>query len=454
LIANSQSLSPVTPSEFDCLMSSIGYFEPNPTIAVATSGGADSMALLLLANEWSISKNGRIISLTVNHRLRPEADDETNQVSNWCAQHGIEHYTLYWEHDFTITSSVQESARNARYKLMTDWCVENNILHLLLAHHLEDQVETLFFRLARGSNMDGLSAMAAQTIISGVRLIRPFLQINKSRLIETLKFKDQKWIEDPSNLNSQYTRVHIRKQLLELVNRHDINQRSGQVISKFSKFRYSKQNELVSQITNGIGIFPEGYGLIDTSKFSLIETHTSAKILGKLIVALNGRHYPPRSQKLLKLAELIKNYNISKKYNIGGLIFEILPVNHIIVYREAKCIEKPCNIYSKTPILWDDRFIVKWSANDVATTCLQLRALGTEGLMQLKKAAPCLLNNQVPARVLRTMPSLWLLEQLVSVPHINYINNSAGVKICKVNIKLSPVKPLAGSSFFVMNMDI
>jgi len=444
---------PVMPLEFDGLMSSIGYFEKNPVIAIATSGGGDSMALLLLANEWAISRNGRVISLTVNHQLRTEATDEAQQVAKWCAEYNIEHHILCWEHNAEISSSIHENARTARYRLMNDWCVNNNILHLLLAHHLDDQVETFFFRLARGSSLDGLSCMSAQYVASGVRLIRPFLQINKSRLIETLKFKVQEWIQDPSNFNNQYTRVHIRQQLLELKNETDIKQRARQIIFKFALLRSKLEQILVSQITNNVKIFPEGYGIIAADLFSLMEIHVSIKLLGKIIVALNGNPHPPRHEKLLYFATLIKNNNLNSKYSIGGLLFERLPDSRIIIYRETKSLGKTITINSRMPVLWDNRFMVEWRGNTHKTE-LKLQALGSEGLKQIKKNAPHLLNNKPAARILRTLPSLWLLEQLVFVPHINYINNNARVEIDKLNIKFFPAKPLAGSSFFVMNMNI
>ncbi len=454
MIANSQSLTPVSSSEFDELVAAIGYFEKNPEIAIATSGGADSMALLLLADNWAKSINGRVISLTVNHNLRPEASSEALQVAKWCKKYDIEHHILSWEPDVGNIHGIQESARNARYNLMTEWCNKNNILHLLLAHHMDDQVETMLFRLARGSNLDGLSAMSGQTIVSGVRLIRPFLHINKERLVHTLESSGQEWIEDPSNHNNKYTRVAIRNQLSKLRGKSDIKRRTTYVISKFSKFRSLIDSYLVSQITDAVQIYPEGYAIIDIDKFLNTEPNISAKILGKLICALNGEAHPPRSEKLINLAKLITNKRLNKKYTIGGLLFEMLPNNRIIIYRESKSIGKPAIIRPNVPTLWDNRFILEWLAADSDATASEIRALGSDGLAYIKKNAPHFLKNAPPSRIMRTLPSLWLLEQLVCVPHINYINSNNGDNICGVKIKFSPAKQLAGSSFFVMNMNI
>lgn len=432
-------------------MSAIGYFENNPTIAVATSGGADSMALLLLANDWAKAKNGRIISLTVNHNLRPEAIDEALQVNKWCKKYNIEHQILNWQHDPKGIGPIQENARNARYELMTKWCIENNILHLFLAHHADDQIETLFFRLARGSNLDGLSSMSAQTIVSGVRLLRPLLRVNKLRLIDTLKLADQAWIEDPSNQNTKYSRVHIRNLLLKTANEFEIKQRAGQIVSKFSYLRTLTDRNLVSQITDCISINSMGYAVIDIARFYTIEIKVMAKVLGQLIQTLSGEQHPPRSEKLLFLSTLIRGKNLSKKYSIGNLIFEILPGNKLIIYREGKFIQGSTPIAQLTPTLWDKRFLIEWDGNNIPD--LEVRALGSKGLEHIKKHSPYLLKDMPPARIMRTLPSLWLLEQVVSVPHINYVNNNSGTNICSINIKFFPVKPLAGSSFFVMNMN-
>jgi tRNA(Ile)-lysidine synthase len=450
IVNNPEVYAPLLSSEFDELMYSIGYFEPAPTLAVAVSGGADSIALLYLTNNYARARNGRVVAITVNHNLRLEAEDEAKQVKKWCIKQDIEHHILYWQPPSPIISSIQENARNARYQLMLDWCRKNNILHLLTAHHLDDQVETMFFRLARGSGLEGLSAMSAQNIVGGVRLLRPLLSIPKIRLLATLEQEKQTWIEDSSNQNSIYTRVHIRQQLAQAKDNIILKERSNVVASKLGIFRNLLENNLVSQITNSVFIFSKGYVSINFHKFNKLENEVTLKALGNLIRTLSGSKHLPRTNKLEQLNNLIRSNRLNSKYSVGGLLFETVK-DHILVYREDKAIEGPIIIEPGIATLWDRRFVVKISSDKKNTTPVRVQKLGSKGLAEVRKNAGHLLKNMPPDRIIRTFPSLWSLEELLSVPHISYINEQSKTLNTITEIQFHPAKPLADSCFFVMN---
>ncbi|MEK6747550.1 MAG: tRNA lysidine(34) synthetase TilS [Pseudomonadota bacterium] len=447
---NSANCTFLSSSEFDWLIASLGYFEPAPVVAVAVSGGADSMALLLLANDWAKAKNGKVVALTVNHNLRSEAAAEALQVRKWCEYLGIDQYTLCWQPPSPIHTSIQENARNARYELMLEWCRENNILHLLTAHHLDDHVETMFFRLARGSGLDGLSAISAQRIVEGVRLLRPLLKIPKARLITTLKKRNQEWLEDPSNHNSSYARVHIRQQLAQIDNNIDIKKRSVIIAEQFGKFRNILENKLVSQITNCVSVFSKGYATINIQEFNNLDGEISLKALASLIRTLSGSDHPPRTSQLQSLKQLIKNNELNSKYSIGGLLFEAVKGNIILVYREYNAISPPIVVEPDMSVLWDKRFVIKISS-DTKNTHIRVQALGSRGLVEVRKNAKHLLKNMPPDRIIRTFPSLWSLEELLCVPHIVYMNEKIRVFSTMPDIQFHPAKPLADSCFSVMN---
>ena len=451
MIANSSApYSPLLSSEFSEIMNRIGYFEPAPALAVAVSGGADSMALLHLTNNWARTRNGKVTALTVNHNLRLEAADEARQVQKWCKNQEIEHHILNWQPPSPILSSIQENARNARYQLMLDWCRANNVLHLLTAHHLDDQVETMFFRLTRGSGLEGLSAMSVQSVVSGVRLLRPLLTIPKARLLVTLEEEKQKWLEDSSNQNTLYTRVHIRQQLAQAKYNIDLKERSNVVASKLGKFRNLLENNLVSQMTYSVFILYQGYAYINSHKFIKLEKEITLKALGNLIRTLSGSEHPPRTNKLEQLNNLIRRKRLNSKYSIGGLLFETANEN-ILVYRENKAMEEPVIIEFGVPALWDKRFVVKISLETKNSAPIRVQALGSKGLAEVRKNARHLLKNLPPDRIIRTFPSLWSLEELLSVPHISYINKQSKVLNTMPDIQFHPAKSLAASCFFVMN---
>ncbi|MEE8213792.1 MAG: tRNA lysidine(34) synthetase TilS, partial [Alphaproteobacteria bacterium] len=177
--------APLSDDAFERMMDGLGPFEARPHVAVAVSGGADSLCLTVLANRWAERRGGDITALTVDHGLRPEAGEETRRLGLWLDALSIDHRVLPWTGPKPLTG-VQAAARRARYDLMNSWCREAGVLHLLLAHTRDDQAETLLLRLTAGSGADGLAAMSAIRETPDVRLLRPFLEVPKTVLVATL----------------------------------------------------------------------------------------------------------------------------------------------------------------------------------------------------------------------------------------------------------------------------
>lgn len=159
MTARADRNGPIAAEEFAAAMAPLGPFEREPRLAVAVSGGPDSMALLLLAQEWAAARGGRVSALTVDHGLRAELSAEAAQVAQWAGLLGVSHVALTWIGD-KPTADIQAAAREARYCLLEEWCAASGVFHLLLAHHRDDQAETFLLRLARGSGLDGLAAIA------------------------------------------------------------------------------------------------------------------------------------------------------------------------------------------------------------------------------------------------------------------------------------------------------
>jgi tRNA(Ile)-lysidine synthase len=177
------------------------------SIAIAVSGGADSFALLHMAQQ----SGAKIIALTVDHQLRSGSTDEAQMVAHWCRENNIEHHILPW-HGEKPKSALQANARNARRRLLCDKCKELGIENLLLAHQADDQAETMLMRLQRGTGLKGLRAMQAVTRdkITGVRIIRPLLEMRRHELREYCLTNDLPFIDDPSNENPFFERIRIR----------------------------------------------------------------------------------------------------------------------------------------------------------------------------------------------------------------------------------------------------
>src|SRR5439155_22072542 len=139
LLTETSPPGPITSTEFANALASLASFESCPFLAVAASGGADSLALAILADRWARERGGSICAVTEDHRLRPESGAEIGLLRRWLSARAIRHEALVWSGNKPI-SRIQEVARVARYTLLAGWCREHGCLHLLTAHHREDQV--------------------------------------------------------------------------------------------------------------------------------------------------------------------------------------------------------------------------------------------------------------------------------------------------------------------------
>ena len=182
-----------------------------PAIVLAVSGGPDSIALMWLAARWRrvLARGPRLIAVTVDHGLRPEAAREARDVKRLAKEFGLPHRTLRWTGAKPKTG-LPAAARAARYRLLARAAQASGATHILTAHTRDDQAETLLMRMLRGSGIAGLAAMARETEREGVWLARPLLDIPKSQLIATLKRAKIAFADDPTNRDTAFTRPRLR----------------------------------------------------------------------------------------------------------------------------------------------------------------------------------------------------------------------------------------------------
>lgn len=182
-------------------------FNLEGTVAIALSGGADSMAL----TNFMRQAYPNIVALTVDHQLRPESRQEAHQVAAWMADWRVDHTILTWSKP--SQQRLQERARHARYQLMGDWCQERGIRTLMTAHHQDDKIETYWMRVFKGSGLTGLCSIQPERIMPFGRLVRPALGLSCEELRQHLGVHP--YIMDSSNSNTQFERVRIRQWLQE-----------------------------------------------------------------------------------------------------------------------------------------------------------------------------------------------------------------------------------------------
>jgi tRNA(Ile)-lysidine synthase len=222
---------PISPAEATALFAELAHW---PALVLAVSGGPDSTALLVLAARWraQMRRGPRLLAVTVDHRLRPESAKEARAVQRLAEKLGIAHRIVRWWGS-KPAAGLQAEARAARYALLAAAARKAGARHIVTAHTLDDQAETIFFRLARGSGLTGLAGMARVSLLpccrvgggqgprgkvhrarrtgGEIELVRPFLAISKARLIATLEAAKIPFAEDPSNTDPRFTRARLRK---------------------------------------------------------------------------------------------------------------------------------------------------------------------------------------------------------------------------------------------------
>ena len=157
-------------------------FEKNPLIAVAVSGGPDSMALIYLMKEWIRSKKGKIIALLVDHKLRVESYNECKKTKNYLKTLNV-NSKIIRVNSKKINKKNMHEARQNRYDKLISFCKSQNILHLFLGHHFDDNLETFLIRKVAGSNFEGLASMPFSIIRNKVQIIRPLINYKKYQIM-------------------------------------------------------------------------------------------------------------------------------------------------------------------------------------------------------------------------------------------------------------------------------
>jgi tRNA(Ile)-lysidine synthase len=182
-----------------------------PAIVLAVSGGPDSIALMWLAARWrrALAKGPRLVAVTVDHGLRPEAAREARDVKRLARSLEVAHRTLRWTGTKPNTG-LPAAARAARYRLLAQAARANGATHILTAHTRDDQAETLLMRMLRGSGIAGLAAMTRVSEREGLWLARPLLDVSKAQLVATLNRARINFADDPTNRDVSYTRPRLR----------------------------------------------------------------------------------------------------------------------------------------------------------------------------------------------------------------------------------------------------
>lgn len=378
-------------------------------MAIAVSGGADSMCLALLA------KNLNVLALVVDHQLRLESRQEADATVQRLASFGVSAEILTWHHDETPSSNIQAAAREARYRLMSDRCRKLGIKTLLTAHHLDDQAETFLLRLNRGSGLAGLAGMASKRNLEGsLQLVRPFLDLSKQQLIDVLERSGVGWIDDPSNTSETFDRVKARN-LLKKPPLEGLNSaRLAQTASALGRARRAIEFYVAKWLDDCVVFHEAGFASFSPTSLTTVPEEIGLRALAHLIRFGSGQPYGPRFNKLVRLYEDLAKSEFTGA-TLSGVCFASDGPGQILVVRELAAAEPRAAIAHTT--VWDGRFNVE--RTDQPLECdFQIGCVGENGVLQIKAESDGQLS--IPREAALSAPGYFEGDTLIAAPHLGY----------------------------------
>lgn len=414
---------PIRDDELERLFSGLERFD---AVVAAVSGGADSMALLALLARWRHWRGSDIPPIrvaTVDHRLRPGSADEARFVAKAAAAAGLEHAVLAWE-DERPRSGVQAAARSARYRLLAAHArVLGARPAIVTAHTEDDQAETLMMRLARGSGLDGLAAMARVRPVehgSAVTLVRPLLDVGKDRLVATLEERGLRWLEDPSNENTDFERVRLRRAAPLLAALGLENSHLALAARRLGRARHALELAARSAFDDVIDVHGGLFATADRAALSRYPEELRLRVLSRTLRAFGGSAPSPRLSQIEQLAGDLDRGQTGAR-TLGGCVVSA-GRRTLRVYREAGRSELPIiRLRAGQTATWDDRFEVAYAGSDRLPATggreITVRALGDDAHATLARMSG---KSPLPFGAARGLPSFWHGGDLVAVPPLSF----------------------------------
>lgn len=383
---------------------------PPGDIGVAVSGGSDSTALLSLSSEWARLKGRKVISATVDHGLRIASAFECQEVKKTSIQMEVDHTTIKWSGK--PRGNLQNAARNARHRLLKRWANKNNLSIVLLGHTLDDNAETVMLRLIRGSGVDGLSGISKRKTINGFKVFRPLLFLRRAHLQEYLRYRGLPWIEDPSNSDSRFDRVRIRK-LLSDVNTFGLTSQKLTLVAEHMCRAKEALNSCVMEFAKS-DISQTSWGDFEISLCRFLECSEEVqfRVLSSILRWNSGKKYNPRFGSLRKIHSEIKDSKLGARRSLMGSLIRI-KADKIIVSREFSAIPKP-KIIKKQVFVWDNRWKIRVNPSKVN--------LGFIGPLGNNRSAKVMkfLDSSIPKSALSCVPAMFEGDEVICVPILSY----------------------------------
>lgn len=371
------------------------------------SGGGDSTALLLLLHRVA---DRPIAAVTVDHGLRPESAAEARSVAALCAARNIPHSILRWQ-ERPIRGNLQDAAREARRALIAGWAREEGIATVALGHTLDDQAETVLLRLARGSGVDGLAAMAAAAERDGILWLRPLLAVRRQVLRDWLRREGVGWCDDPGNEDPAFDRVRARQALVHLAPLGLGPERLAATAARMAQARAALEAQADALGRASIRQGLAGDLVLDPAPLAAAPRETALRLLARALMWVSGARYRPRLARTEAALDMLLGGSTGGGFTVAGCLLR--PVREgIAIRREPARVAPPVPIAAGT---WDGRWrLVSGGGEEPGLT---IGALGAEGLAALPGWRE---RTRVRREALLTTPAIRRADgSLVAAPFVD-----------------------------------
>lgn len=363
------------------------------------SGGGDSVALLhILAHCFEVG-SVELSAVTVDHGLRPEAADEARLVAGLADELGIPHTVLRWT-GWDGSGNLQARAREARYRLISDWAKSTEVAVFALGHTADDQAETVLMGLARRSGVNGLSAMPLRRVMHGISMVRPLLNTSRDDLREYLTTRGIAWAEDPSNDDQNFDRVKMREALRVLESYGLTAQAFATVARNMAQARESL-DWFTFLTARDIATVDGGDVALDLRQFRTLPEEIARRLLVHAINWVGGQYKGPRHA---AVTQALKSVRAGLSITLNGC--------HVQRFSRQIWISREYNAVSALRAATGDTWDRRWRCDGRSERPLEIRALGREGL----NLCPEWRLTGRPLASLIASPAVWDGPELVAAP--------------------------------------
>jgi tRNA(Ile)-lysidine synthase len=404
-------------ARYDCdeLMRLMAPLSEYDRVALAVSGGSDSVGLMVLATRWAtlVPRSPQIIVVTIDHGLRAGSDTEAAFVAAQASRLGLDHETLLWSGP-KPKSGLQEAARAARYNLLAETAARLGADAIVTAHTADDQAETMLMRLARGSGLDGLAGIPERALWAGFAILRPLLSERRGRLRAMLRASGLRWVDDPSNADARFERVRVRQLLRTLAPQGIDAARLALSARRLSRARAALDAQTTALLAAEVRLGVAGSARLARDVLEQAPVEIGLRALGAIIPAIGGQAIAPRLAKLEALhAALTARPSAARdvRLTLGGVIISALG-NEFEFCREYGRIGEAASVLIAPgeTRLWDGRFWI--SARSHAPAKAIIAPLGKDGAARLSPAS----RRDCPRAALLAMPGIYRAKRLVAAP--------------------------------------